>query len=485
MSRTTTYPCPPNYENDSPTLYSRLDDTTSDYAPELSFGHYNPTSDSTADSETDSETDAASLDKRSTEEVATLLTNHGITVVVLSACLSSFGQGRLLSNMCRVFARHGTFAVTGMNFSVKAATAQIYYDGFYEALLLENQSFRDAAVHGRRMVRSKQLEQQMKKKRRSKREQASIKVGSRAPTTTSLPDGTTEGWNTHSKHDEWPMATTYFAVRALGKKNTFDIMGEHCRQAATATINSQRLPWLSIVLIETVAIFGYLWGVLGGQILLYTNMVILFWFAIGICSKPASHNPKAFQSSREKMQLKHSVGLMVLEDKLKSAGRIFVQVPLKPKRKKDQRQYTRELQNQWLLTNFADSVEVVPASTFKWLLRFKCRWAWYCVSCWFAGLQLPWKRRGSIPGPRSVLIITEIDSIIDKDMPIYASAFDYMGSFIRTVEERSPGGSYLMITSHGGVRWPEMTLFRKRHPWIGAESFSAALGFTVVEVSVQ
>jgi len=51
------------------------------------------------------------------EVVAKLLADHGIPAVLLSACLSSWAQGKPLANMCRVFASHGIRIVTGISFT--------------------------------------------------------------------------------------------------------------------------------------------------------------------------------------------------------------------------------------------------------------------------------------------------------------------------------------------------------------------------------
>lgn len=87
------------------------------------------------------------------QEVAQLLSQHGITVAAFSACLSSYAQGKPLSNMCHVFAKFGICAVTGMSFTVQARMAQAYYTGFYSAVVLDNEDFRSAAVQGRHRLK--------------------------------------------------------------------------------------------------------------------------------------------------------------------------------------------------------------------------------------------------------------------------------------------------------------------------------------------
>jgi hypothetical protein len=60
----------------------------------------------------------------------------------------------MLSNMCHIFLAHDVVDVSAMSFQVLESTARIYYAAFYEALLLNGQSFLSAATIGRKAVRA-------------------------------------------------------------------------------------------------------------------------------------------------------------------------------------------------------------------------------------------------------------------------------------------------------------------------------------------
>ncbi|RSL95637.1 hypothetical protein CDV31_013806 [Fusarium ambrosium] len=453
-------------------VVKRLRDPALDYSPELCFGHCTSTN---LESE-------ESLDHRKTEDVAKLLKRYGITVVVLSACLSSFGQGRLLSNMCRVFARFGICAVTGMNFSVKASTAKAYYHGFYEALVLSNQSFRNAAAHGRRRVPRRLSEKEEKSANKERR--PSTRASSQAPSTTSALDRRTEEWQQPHRRDEWPTATTYFAMGStFTKTNSIPIMGEDCRRGRSWSFNCS-----SAEIMLGISILGALSGALPEMTLAVILLIHLIISKISfddMAPKVVADRCQAFKSFQVglgKSQLKHSVGLMVLENELKNLKKVFIQINniITSDKEEHQRQCTRDLRDQWRVTNFAGSVEIVPATTFMWLHKFLYRRMRYYISRWYVAVKKQWKDKDPSPQSSTVLIITEVDSMIKRDKPRYQPALDRMSSYIRAVEKGSPDGSYLMITSHGGVDWLGMTLDRKRYGWIKAEYFAAEMGFAIV-----
>jgi len=99
--------------------------------------------------------DDDSLADTNVADVALLLEKHCVTKVALSACLSSYAQHDMLANMCHIFLRHGAVEVSAMSFQVLQETARIYYAHFYEALLVNGQSFLSAAAAGREALRAK------------------------------------------------------------------------------------------------------------------------------------------------------------------------------------------------------------------------------------------------------------------------------------------------------------------------------------------
>ncbi|KAM0420272.1 hypothetical protein ACHAPT_011933 [Fusarium lateritium] len=460
-------------------VVKRLPDPTLDYSPELCFGHCKTTS----LNNTDSPDDEQCLDHRTTEEVANLLRDYGITVVVLSACLSSFGQGKPLSNMCRVFASFGMCAVTGMNFSVKATSAKAYYLGFYQALVLSKQSFRNAAVHGRRTLHS---HLSSKKKKASRQGQSSSQASSRTP---SMP-GSIQSRQQYNMHDEWPTATTYFAMNRFDRTNSIELMGETSSKAASGPVTAE-----SDMPDRQRAFYCFITALIMSithllkRALLKAPPLARLKHLVVMAGKDTPTGVEeeidpctafmTFQRGPETSQLKHSVGLMVLEHELKRLRKLYVQVtnvawPSKAR----QNQCIRDLQDQWRVTNFADKVEVVPASTFESFPKYLYRLSRSNLSRWCTNLKTWWRGRDS---PTTILIITEIEAIIHGDEPSHLPAINRMSRYIRATEAGHPDRSYLIITSHGGVDWPGITLDRQRYDWVEASHFFARVGFSTVQ----
>ncbi|CAO2658491.1 Nn.00g062140.m01.CDS01 [Neocucurbitaria sp. VM-36] len=98
--------------------------------------------------------DDSSLSDIEVDRVAALLREYRITKIALSACLSSYAQYDMLANMCHVFLSHGASHISAMSFQVLEKTAQIYYAAFYQALLVNGQSFLSAAAVGREALRA-------------------------------------------------------------------------------------------------------------------------------------------------------------------------------------------------------------------------------------------------------------------------------------------------------------------------------------------
>ncbi|RSL70123.1 hypothetical protein CEP53_001969 [Fusarium sp. AF-6] len=363
-----------------------------------------------------------------------------------------------------------------------ASTAKAYYHGFYEALVLSNQSFRNAAAYGRRRVPRRLPEKEEKSANKERR--PSTRASSKAPSTTSALDGRTEEWQQPHRHDEWPTATTYFAMGStFTKTNSIPIMGEDCHRGRSWSFNCS-----SAEIMLGISILGALSGALPEMTLAVILLIHLVISKISFDDKAPKAVAdrcqafKSFQVGLGKSQLKHSVGLMVLENELKNLKKVFIQINniITSDREEHQRQCTRDLRDQWRVTNFAGSVEIVPATTFMWLHKFLYRSMRYYISRWYVRMKKQWKDKDLRPQSSTVLIITEVDSMIKRDKPRYQPALDRMSSYIRAVEKHSPEGSYLMITSHGGVDWLGMTLDRKRYGWIKAEYFAAEMGFAIV-----
>ncbi|KAM5349706.1 hypothetical protein ACJ41O_006211 [Fusarium nematophilum] len=438
------------------------DGLSSDGTPMLCFGQaygYTPTN---------ARPDSSMLYYAETRDVAKLLKDHCITAVVLSACLSSFGQGRPLSNMCQVFASFGICAVTGMNFSVDARTAEDYYSGFYPALVLANLSFRNAAIYGRRTLNSK-LQERSRKKRRSP--SAGSRSNNTVNSTAASSSAVTKDRQTYQDED-WPAATTYFATGDLYRINSMGFMGETPDSIATdpGPRRSWPLSLLCCVLLYALSIFTTYKSLWGGETLEEADL---------------SQDFTTFRTGLGRDRVVHSVGLMVLEDRLKSLKQLFIHVnpPVRDR-------HLQDLKDQWLVTNFVDRVEIIPASRFRdrWLPVFLLHLVRYKLSrcyadawsCWEGQERSTTRHEECDPARRSVLVITGLESIMANGKPRYQAVVDRMDAYIQAVQARHPSGLYLIFTSQKEVGWLKALLDPGRYPWIKAQPFVASSAFSSI-----
>jgi CHAT domain len=86
--------------------------------------------------------------------VAELLHKYEVPKVALNACLSSYTQRTLLRNMSQIFIRHGVSHVAAMSYQVLERTAETFFKQFYEAHILNGETFQNAAAHGRDALRA-------------------------------------------------------------------------------------------------------------------------------------------------------------------------------------------------------------------------------------------------------------------------------------------------------------------------------------------
>jgi len=256
----------------------------------------------------------------SAENVAEQLRDHGVTAVALSACLSSYAQGRPLSNMCRIFASHGVRVITGMSFTVWNLTARSYYESFYRTLVLAGRSFRGAAAQGRLTLRDE--------------ETAREKVGEGRPI--------------------WPIATTYLTAGVFDRTDTAALgLGPDPTPADLAAAAAPR------------------WMRRGGR---------RGWAPGWRKQEPSLAAYDAFLGRPEINGMEHSVALLALEDQLTKRGSLYIQ--LSPAGGEEKHR-VRCLGDLWLATNFFDKVEIVSASCFLWpfWLWFQLLRAWLAF-CW-------------------------------------------------------------------------------------------------------
>lgn len=97
--------------------------------------------------------DAAGYDEHDICDVAELLQQHQVTRVALNACLSSSVQRDSLPSMAETLIEKGVTSVSAMSYRMLDQTAKTYYDAFYQALLLGERGFHEAAAKGREALR--------------------------------------------------------------------------------------------------------------------------------------------------------------------------------------------------------------------------------------------------------------------------------------------------------------------------------------------
>jgi hypothetical protein len=78
-----------------------------------------------------------------------------VTRVALNACLSSSAQHESLPSMAATLIEKGVTSVSAMSYRMLDQTATIYYDAFYQALILGGKDFHEAAAKGREALRLK------------------------------------------------------------------------------------------------------------------------------------------------------------------------------------------------------------------------------------------------------------------------------------------------------------------------------------------
>ncbi|KAF4466037.1 hypothetical protein FALBO_7109 [Fusarium albosuccineum] len=376
---------------------------------------------------------STTFDYTPASDVAALLKRYNITVAVFSSCQSAYTQRKSLSSsMCHVFAKHGICAITGMNFSVLSKTAEAYYAGFYSSLVLHGRTFRSAAIHGR----DKLWEQ--KGRRLS-----------------------------GDKHETWPTVATYFAAHSLDKTDSIPRLGDH-RFASDEGLCPSATPRNRCLLTLLVVVLGFgafrlpistMKAVLGMALALFIAYTLWPWASSEVL--PLT-DFMAFKEGMENQGLKHSVGLMAFEDRLKCLNKLFIQIDEMPPDWKKEEKRLLALRDQWLTTNSADVVQIVPASDFQ--------------PSW---LRLPKFRRScvSAKGSRVVLIITELEDIIKRNKPLNMNAINQMNTYIREMEHRHRSNLYLIFMSHESIGWQDIKLDREDYSWLGAQPFRSLPGF--------
>ncbi|KAK1749427.1 hypothetical protein QBC47DRAFT_395869 [Echria macrotheca] len=427
------------------------------------------------------------------EAVAQLLAKHRIPAVLLSACLSSWAQRRPFDNMCRVFASHGIRIVTGISFTAWSDKVEAYYADFYPALVLANYGFRRAALHGRlslhrrlindhEWMEKEESERRERKRRhrRSRKQAKTKKSGSfwehqiglalinkffsasnhlfRHSQRSSQQTRQTQQDTQKIKHT-FPTVTTYYgyAGNLFDRKNS-DLLGVDIDR----TLIQKPANFLS----RFWSRHPHIWVTL----LPFLRMVL----------PPSMVNPsdhltafERFRARPENRNRLHSVGLMALEDRLKSLNTLYIHLCASPTRP----QLLRGVRESWLATKFAARVDIVSASVFKWSVMYFL----LHLSSLFRSFRTWWQpeNRESVRVGRTVLVIDKIDNIFRKGVTQDKVAVERMKRYVEAAEEQAKHGLYIIFMSVDDVDWKDLDLNPDDFPWVTARKFVANAGLLV------
>lgn len=349
--------------------------------------------------------------------------------------------------MCHVFANHGVKAVTGMSYSVLYDAAHAYFDVFYRYLVLENMDFRTSSLKARE----------------------------------TLQQGTPRG---NAISQCWPIVTTYYTTRRLDRADT-GVLGVGMEPYLSETIgivkpfqrNWKLAGWIACLALSLTVFMCLLArdlpknhlaiiaaGVAFGLQLISRQHDIaysLFMDKQKDCS-PSVKRFEEFQDCSKKLcpPMRHSVGLMALEDRLKTQGKLFllVEPTLCGHGKKTRIQYIRDV---WSTTNFADDVQDFDAGYFT---RASYR-AWLGLLSWR-------QKRNSRKAMSGVLIFYNMEKVLRN-----SSALEAINLLITQRERIWSRGCYLLMIS--SKPWTGENLQPSRRKWVLAESFNATLHFNI------
>jgi hypothetical protein len=379
-------------------------------------------------------------------EVARILKKRGITVVVLSACLSSWAHSRPLNNMCHVFANHGVKAVTGMSFSVLYDAAHAYFEEFYRHLVLENLGFRASSLKAR----------------------------------DTLQRGATRG---KAIPHCWPIVTTYYTATSLQRAETglLGIGMEPVNPETSATSKASNISWTlcwwTFWLVVGLMLFKDLLGIelyalrsaliaagatFGLQLVSRHAITYFYLTEKEKDSIPSVTKFEEFQAHSRQLRppMRHSVGFMALEDRLKTQRKLLlvVEPTLCVHGKKSRIQYIRDV---WLATNFADEVQDFDAGSFT---RSSYR-AWQAMSTWR-------QKKDNIEARSGVLIFYNMEKVLRNNF-----ALEAINLLIAHRKRLWRKGCYLLLIS--SRPWTGESLQPSKRKWVLAESFNAIEHFNM------
>ncbi|KAK5651801.1 hypothetical protein OQA88_11668 [Cercophora sp. LCS_1] len=396
------------------------------------------------------------------EVVADLLAKYRIPAVVLSACLSSWAQGKPLSNMCRIFASRGLRIVTGISFTAWSDKVEAYYAGFYPALVLANYGFRRAALHSRltlqhRLLAEHQCREALEGERRrlEKRQQDLERSRRQKRRRRSKEQKDKKKMEAETTKQTYPTVTTYYLAGKTFDRTNSEILG--------VDLDRSLIPKPTTWLARFWSRNPHIWAVLTPFLRLALPSR---WIT------PADHLTtfEFFRARPENKNKLHSVGLMALEDRLKALGTLYIHMATSPTRQ----QLIQDVRESWLSTNFATRVEVISASFFRWSLLY----FFLHISSQLSRIRSLWRPRNRGDG-KTILVIDKVDHIFHKGVTRDLTAVRRMHRYIGAAEKEAADGFYLIVMSMDDVDWSLLDLDADEFPWVTAQPFEAKAGLVV------
>ena len=310
-------------------------------------------------------------------EVALLLQKNGITKVALSACHSSYARRNMLANMCHVFLSHGASHVSAMSSEVLENTSQIYYAAFYEALLVNGQSFLSAAAIGREALRANPYQSP----------NAIVPTNYHRAARVS----TNDFWPKHRVRLAWPWLVTAYCLR-LGA-----ILGVTSALLPLYSPASRSGFWRGRFGTMSLASMVWYWSVRWVQ-----PLHCPFWLW-------TPQQVKIFEYENLRQLSGHvEIEHLVLEDRLKfeaNQGAIYV---WSGDAEAALGRMVARLGQVWVRTGFVDSIDVIPAMVFTSRLSSLQWW----LRLWVTHYKNDVTDDESL-GRKQLVVITDIDKFYE------------------------------------------------------------------------
>jgi hypothetical protein len=351
-------------------------------------------------------------DDQNIEKVADLLQKHRVSNVALNSCKSAYALQSPTTNMAHTLIDRGVVSVCAMSYDIYEDAAGPYYKAFYEAFILEQKSFHDAASSARHKLRQR-FEKQIECEpsgRTQKEFEYLIPVSYRNRTQT-LKDEF--NWHHNPAQDRFclPFAVTLLVLVSVALSIRVDLL-QKSEWLWSWVSQALRLLWALFQMYIFWSVHtGSEHGVDLARIPEYMRNV-KYYAAAHILSRTDLPTQYRHFRKAQKQQLggasdfKFCLGHMDLEEKLHRHRYLYVYHSHASKRQ------LRALVRIWIQTGFIDSAIFKDANRFFDLWHRLC-WSWTATR---EGKrrQLGRNDPGDGRGPRNLVVIENIDHFVTK-----------------------------------------------------------------------